>query len=121
LAKNIIEYARKKAISLPYIKGENRMVSVITDKRGKILSIASNDYKKSSPRMLNYSLAVGEEFKQYWHSECRAISKLPYTSKPYKITIVRINKVGNLMLSKPCNICSNIIKNVGIKVIEYSI
>lgn len=119
--KDIIEYARKKALNIHLIKGEQRMVSVITDKRGKILSWAENNYTKSSPKMLKYSMEVGEEFKPFWHSECRAISKLPYTSRPYKITVVRIDKNGKLMLSKPCNICSNVIKSVGIKIIEYSI
>lgn len=119
--RDIIEYARKKAIKLPIHKGRNRLVSVITDKRGKILSWASNDYVKSSPKMLRYSLDVGDIHKPFWHSECRAISKLPYTSTPHKITVVRVNKSGDLMLSKPCKICQNLINNVGIKVIEYSL
>lgn len=114
-----IERARERASQLPYEKGQHRVWSAIYDKRGRLLSEAGNDYKKSSPVMARYADAVQEPFKQYWHSECLALHRLPKDSKPYRIVIARVGKAGGLLPSAPCKICLNAIKERKIKVLEY--
>ena len=52
-----IERARKLASDLPFHKGEQRVWAVITNKRGKILSEAGNNYRKSSPVMKKFGIS----------------------------------------------------------------
>ena len=121
MARDLIEYARRQAAKLPKEKGKRRLCSVITDKRGRILSVAYNDYEKSSPHMLEAALEAGDPHKPYWHAECRALHKLAYGVRPHKITVVRVDSKDQLVLAKPCKICEQQIKKSGIQVVEYSI
>lgn len=93
------------------------LCAIITDKRDKILSIAKNSYSKSHPKMKLYSQKYWEnENRIYLHAEIRAILRLKENDKPFKIYIARTNKNGeNNLLAKPCEICYNMIKKIGIK------
>lgn len=53
-------------------------------------------------------------------AEMDAIIKLKYTDSPYAIYIARINKRGGSLLAKPCKICQQAIKDVGIKEIYHT-
>lgn len=119
--KNSIEYAIKKASELPWNKGEQRFYCMILDKRGKVISTGYNSYTKSSPKMLMYSMEIGNSDKIFWHSECNAISKLKASDKPYKIIIARVTPGGNTGIATPCPICMNAIKKAGIQVIENTL
>jgi tRNA(Arg) A34 adenosine deaminase TadA len=114
----MIELAIEKAARLPYIKGNQRVYAIVSDKRGNILSESHNDYFKSSPHMKRYAEDVGLTGKIFWHAECRAIHYLPKNKKPYKITIARVNKHGSILPSQPCIICANVIRERGIKIVE---
>ena len=119
---SIIELAIQKAARLPYIKGNQRVYAIISDKKGSILSEGHNDYFKSSPHMLRFAESAGYPERQFWHAECRAIHYLPMSKrKPYKISIARVNKQGNLLASEPCPVCAAAIKALGISVIECGI
>ena len=83
---NKIEKAIQKASHMPFIKGKQRIYSIIYDKRGKVLSEAGNSYTKSSPKMLAYSLNAGVKEKEFWHSECLAIHRLPHGVTPYIVS-----------------------------------
>lgn len=117
----MIERAKQKALLQEYQKGRHRIYAIITDKRGRILSEASNSYTKSSPKMLELSEEVGDDTKPFWHAECLAIHRLANPEKAHKITICRINRTGELRNAKPCKICENAIKKTSIKVVEYSL
>ena len=116
-----IERARMFASKLPFHKGEQRVWAVITDKRGKILSEAGNNYRKSSPVMKKFGQQAGYPEKEFWHAECRAIHNLPYGSAPYKISVARVNRDGDLLPSNPCPVCRAAIRKINIEVVECKI
>ena len=116
-----IERARKLANQLPFNKGEQRVWAIITDKRGKILSEAGNTYTKSSPVMKRFGEQAGYPEKEFWHAECRAIHNLPYRASPYKISIARVNRYGELLPSSPCPVCRKAIRKIKIEVVECKI
>lgn len=117
----LMEKARQKAMEIPYEKGKERLYAIIVNKRGLILSEASNSYIKTSPVMLNNALEVGDDTKPFWHAECLAIHRLKNPDIAHKIVICRVNKHGELRNAKPCKICENAIKKTNIKIVEYSL
>lgn len=117
----MLERAQEKARLLPYIKGKHRVYAIVTDKKGRILSESSNSYEKSSPHMKRFAESVNMQEKIYWHAECKALHYLPQKSNPYKITIARVGRSGDILRSAPCPICEKAIKEKGIKAIEYGI
>lgn len=117
---NRIDRALLKANKIPFIKGQHRVHSIVYDKRGKILSEASNTYTKSSPVMKALGEDVGMPEKQFWHAECLAIHRVPYGTTPYRIVVARVNRCGDSLPSAPCKVCSNAIKKKGIKIIEHT-
>jgi len=100
------------------MNNRQQITAIIYDKRGRILSIGQNSYKKSHPRQAELAAKVGEPYKYFLHAEIAALVKCRGT--PYKIRIERKDKTGNLKLSKPCQICELAIKEAGIKFVEYS-
>ncbi len=93
------------------------MVAIIT-KGGRVLSIGHNNkYRLSFPfkKENGYSSLSGQ------HAEMDAIRKV-YSSrlKGTTITVLGVNsRSNNQVMSRPCNACSNAIKEVGIKRIIY--
>lgn len=100
------------------VKGKYKVAAACYDKKGRILSYATNSYSKTHPTQLRYALATGNPTKQFLHAEIAALVRCH--SAPYKIKIIRVNKNGELKLAKPCLICSLAIKQAGIKLVEYS-
>lgn len=117
----MLDYCIQKASELPFKRGRKRHYCIITDKRGRILAEASNSYIKTSPKMLKASKAVGLDEKIYWHAECKAIYSLRNKSRAYRIMVARVDSSGLPVNSKPCCICMNLIKQMGIKTIEYTV
>lgn len=112
----------QKAIALASLMPNDkyRLVAIITNKRGEILSVGHNSFTKSHPLQAYYAIRVGTEKRIFIHAELDAITKIPFNSKPHAIYIVRVNKKNKPCLSKPCNICQQAIKDVGIKNIYYT-
>lgn len=102
------------------MKNRQLITAVILDKRGNILSIGRNSYLKTHPLQASYARKVGEDKKIYLHAEVHAIIRCQDLSRAYKILITRFDKFGNPRLAKPCAICENAIKDVGIKIIEHT-
>lgn len=116
-----IPYAIDKACQTPYKKGQQRHYAVITDKRGKILAEGENSYTKTSPKMKRAAERVGLPDKVFWHAEGKAIYSLKEGVKAYKIVVVRVDSKGNPVNSAPCPLCQALIKEAGIKVVEYTV
>lgn len=116
-----LEYCLNRAREIPYKRGEQRHYCIVLDKRGRRLSEASNSYVKTSPKMLRAGQKVGLQDKIFWHAECKAIYSLRDTKKAYKIIVVRINSEGEPVNSKPCLLCETLIKELGVKFVEYSL
>lgn len=57
------------------------------------------------------------------HSECDAYNKakgLLIRNRPFEVLNIRLNKSGQLKMSKPCNCCYNFLFNAGCRRIWYS-
>lgn len=117
----ILQKAIKVALNIDKNIGKQRVCAVITDKKGRILSIAANSYEKSSPFMYKYAKQVGLDDKIFWHAECKAIKQLVDNKKAYKIYIARVTKSDKVGLAAPCPICSAAIKDAGISCVEFTV
>ena len=90
------------------------------DKKGRIIAVAYNDYKKSHPKQKNYAIKVGMEEKTFLHAEINAIIKSG-NKKIHKIKVERYDAMGNPKNATPCPICSLAIKDAGIKFVEHTL
>ena len=117
----LISYAIQKACETPYKKGQQRHYAVIAEKRGRILAEGENSYTKTSPKMKRAGERVGLPDKVFWHAECKAIYSLKDGAKAYKIVVVRVDSEGSPVHSAPCPLCQALIKEAGIKVVEYTV
>lgn len=117
-----IELAIKVAKSLPEEKGKQRLCAVITDKRGKVLSVGVNNYTKSHPLQAAYAKQVGREEACFLHAEIASLVGLSYSDKRrvYKISVARILRNGKTAIAKPCQICSKALKDFNVKIIEFT-
>ena len=52
------------------------------------------------------------------HAEISAILKLPKNTNMKKVTLVVVRK--GMKMSRPCAICSEVIKSIGIRKVYYS-
>lgn len=117
----ILEKAISFARSLDKEHGKHRVCAIITDKKGRIISIAANSYTKSSPVMHRYAQSVGLDDKIYWHAECKAIHQIANIKRAHKIYVARVTRKGAIGTAAPCPICAAAIKDAGIKVIEHTV
>jgi tRNA(Arg) A34 adenosine deaminase TadA len=111
-----------KAIEIASLLEGNKFkfCAIITDRKNNILSIGLNSFVKTSPLQKKYAEKFGQDDKIYNHSEVSAINKLPYGCVPYNIYVARVSKKNQPLLGKPCIICQEAIKDVGIKNIYYT-
>lgn len=113
----------EKAKLLPdHPKGTNRkrqkLLACALDKKGKVLSIRSNDYECSHPLQKHFAEQVGRPDAIYLHAEMSAL--IASRKEVYKMIVVRLDSEGNPVLAKPCKICECAMKVYGVKVIEYT-
>lgn len=89
------------------------------DKRGRIISRATNNYTKSHPLMAMFAKKVGHScHKIYLHAEIAALIKAGERSV-HKIKVERFGKRGTPLPSMPCPICMEAIKTFSVKEIQY--
>jgi len=89
------------------------------DKRGRLISKATNNYNKSHPLMAMFSKKVGHSCQKiYLHAEVAALIKAG-EREVYKIKVERFGKRGTPLPSMPCPICMEAIKTFGVTNIEY--
>lgn len=116
----MIDYCLEKARMIPYKRGRQRIYSVITDSKNRIISESECMYFKSHPKQKEYSLRAGFNAERcMMHSELRAcvLSK----GKGVKITIARVAADGRPLDAVPCPSCRMCINDHGgIKEISYS-
>lgn len=95
-----------------------RLVAIITNKRGHILSIGCNSYEKTHPRQAYFAKKYGNKFRIYLHAEIDALIKCK--GNPHAIWIARVNNKGEPLLARPCNICQMAICDAGIEEIYFT-
>lgn len=96
------------------------ITACIYDKRGRLLSKATNDYNRSHPVQASFARKAGMPARIYLHAEIAALVKLRKDDRPARINITRINKAGQLALAAPCPVCVAAIKHWGIDDIQFS-
>lgn len=97
------------------------ITATVYDRKGHVLSKATNNYLKSHPIQAKYAEKVNLPQKSFLHAEVLAIIRALKVGVPYKIKVERHNKHGHPLLAKPCPICELAIKEAGIKIIEFTI
>lgn len=116
-----LDYCLQKAKEIPYVRHQQRHYAIVVDKRGRKLSEGKNDYYKTSPKMMRVAKKLGLDEKIFCHAEASAIFKLRNPEKAYKIVVARVLADGSPANSKPCPICEELCKKIGIKSVEYTI
>ncbi len=99
----------------------SRIIAYCYDKKGNLLSSASNSFTKTHPAQAYYAKRAGQINRIFLHAEIAAILKASKTKKDiYRIEVVRKGKNGELLRSMPCPVCKEAIKAIGIKHITYT-
>lgn len=102
------------------MKTHHLLTAKCFDKKGKLLSEATNNYRKSHPLQAYFAERVGHPAKIYLHAEIHAIIKAG-DKQIHRIEITRKGKQGQFLNAKPCPICAEAIKAFGIKETLWSI
>ena len=101
--------------------GKQKIYAIITDKRGKILSQAGNDYIKSHPTQRRLAKSVCLDECIYLHAEIAALIKVKKPiPKHSKIYISRVGFNGEAILAAPCPICQHALMLAGISEIYHT-
>ena len=101
-------------------KKRQQISATIYDRKGRKLSYGINSYLKSHPLQQYYAKAAGRPDAIFLHAEIHALVKLKSKRKPYRIVVERYLQNGEPGLAKPCEICTQAIQDMGIKVVEYT-
>tara|TARA_R100000808_G_C2149739_1_gene158247 strand:- start:507 stop:938 length:432 start_codon:yes stop_codon:yes gene_type:complete len=128
-AKSIVNRfnrAVEVAKALKPSKGTGRAfhVTFIFDKN-KLISIASNNYNKTHPKIPTLNYRDGDEkdneYNPCIHSELAAWLKIGEENcSRYTFFNVRIDKNNKVGMSKPCSGCSHLLSQVGFKRFYYT-
>lgn len=100
--------------------GRHILTAKIFDKQGRLISQATNSYKKTHPIMYKAAAAVNKPHSIYLHAEVAALVKIKDWSKAHRIDVIRYLKDGTPGNAKPCPICSRVIGQTGIKLINHT-
>lgn len=101
------------------MKQRYMIVAHCYDKKGNIISSATNSYDKTHPLQKYFAEKVGHGEKIYLHAEVAAILRAK-DRQVYRISVSRYGTNGETLLAKPCKICMEAIKAFGIKEVVYS-
>lgn len=99
---------------------KQNITAICYDKRGRILSIGRNSYVKTHPLQARMAAKMGNERQIYLHAEIAALVKVRDWSLISKMTVVRLNAMGQPLNSKPCPICAEMIRLAGVKNLEHT-
>lgn len=112
-----LEYCITKARQIPYVKGIQRIYSVMVDKKGRIVAESPNMMTKSHPLQKKYSLLAGlDRSRVMMHSELRSV--ILSKGKGTKIYVARVGSDGRPLDAIPCPSCRMALNEAGIKQIE---
>lgn len=112
-----LQLAIKILESVPTHRGKQRLCSVITDRKGNVLSVGQNSYTKTHPLQFHAARNQGNEQACFLHSEVDAIRRLGRDAhKARNIYVARLDKQGNVALAKPCIVCQSVIDSLNLNV-----
>jgi tRNA(Arg) A34 adenosine deaminase TadA len=111
-----IELARKMAETSHY---QNFRHGAVLTKGGRIISVANNSNNFSAFASRFYPHIEG---RATMHAELSCILNIPkQNTEGATVYVVRINKNGELKMSKPCEMCEAAMRFVGIKTVIWTV
>ncbi len=99
---------------------KHALTATVYDKRGRVLAVANNNYRKSHPVQAHFAKLTGNPHKVFLHAEIAALLKCG-DKKPYRIHVERKHKDGTLALAQPCAVCMCAIKAFGVQQVSFSV
>jgi deoxycytidylate deaminase len=107
--------------SLLQVKNTRKKYKIIAcalDKKGKVLSMKTNDYDCSHPLQKHFAVQVGRPEAIFLHAEIATL--IAAKKVVHKLLIARVDCEGNPLPAKPCPICEKAIEAFGVKEVEYT-
>ena len=115
IKEGVIEYVRAIALS----SLSRRKVGCVLLKKGRIVVAATNVEGKTHPLQTRLANMVGEPYRVSLHAEIRALIKNKRNGCD-TLLVCRVNKRGEFMMSKPCQVCQQAIRESGVKNVYYT-
>ena len=104
-----------------YKRQRQSIVAIVKDKKGCVISMGHNSYKKTHPLQAKLAKKFGRPGAIFLHAEIMAISNCKQLHQAYSIEVIRIGKCGKLVMAMPCPICVYAIQNLTtIVMVSYS-
>lgn len=102
------------------MKKRFELIATAFDIKRRVIGTGVNDYNKSHPLMKLYALKAKESCaKIKKHAELSAI--LAAGNKAvHSMLVQRFDSFGNPALAKPCPTCQLMLKDFGLKYVEYT-
>ena len=95
---NILKrYRRRKPESGPSIMA-------VALRKNRVVSVGYNSYTKTHPKQAYYAKLAGHPKKEYLHAEIDCLLRAPRDADT--LLVVRLNKEGTPVNSKPCPVCA---------------
>lgn len=114
ISDSILDLAIQIAASSP----SRYRIGAVLLKKNKVISTAVNLEKKSHPFQAKIAKKVGMVPKIYLHAEVHALIRARCDVDT--IVVARLDKRGQLKLSRPCACCSFALQEAGITKVYYS-
>lgn len=105
--------------SLASSSPSSHRVGCVLLRKGRIISSATNLEGKTHPYQSRLATQAGEPYRVSLHAEIRALIRAGNRVAD-TLVVARVNKSGNLCLSKPCAVCQLAILESGIRNVYYS-
>ena len=102
------------------MKTRYKITATCFDKRGYVLSRATNSYKKTHPLQAYFAAKVGHPERKFLHAEIYAILKAKGRSI-HHLVVERFGANKEWLDAKPCEVCMEAIKAFGIKYLTFSV
>ena len=113
-----ISRCREVAVSIAVDnKSKYKHSCLITRSDGRIVKAAKNSLVKTHPIQAQFARAVGLSDRIFLHAEIACLINCP--SYGYHMFVARVNRDGDPLISKPCSICEEAIKQSDIKYIHF--
>ncbi len=93
--------------------------ATVRDKRGNVIAVAYNNYRKTHPLQSHFAKLAGLPERQYLHAEIAALLRCK-TKQPYSIHVERYKRNGSPALAAPCPVCLQAIKAWKVQQITYT-
>lgn len=107
-----------RAIEVAKSSDGTKKVGCVGVRKNKLVSESPNFFKKSHPTQAMYARRVNQPKRIHLHAEVATLIRA--REEIDTLFVCRINKKGDLRMSKPCPICQLAIESEGISTVYYT-